>query len=71
MTDNIFEMETTAFAHDACEASDSGILLNDIACAYPSVNFSWIFDALEKAELLAFFYLSTHCLQRECDQRRV
>ena len=38
MTDNIFEMEATALSHVARATRDSGILLTDFACAYPSVN---------------------------------
>ena len=52
MTDNIFEVEMTALARVACATQDSGILLTDFAAAYPSVNHSWIFHVLEKAELL-------------------
>ena len=37
MTDNIFEMETTALAHVACAPQESGILLTDFAAAYPRV----------------------------------
>ena len=48
MTDNIFEIETTALAQE------SGILLTDFAGAYPSVNHSWIFHVLEKTELPEF-----------------
>ena len=47
MTDNIFEIETTALAHVACAPQESGILLTDFAAAYPSVNHSWIFSVLE------------------------
>ena len=54
MTDNIFEMEATALPHVACATRDSGILLNDFACAYLGVNHYWIFHALEKAELPEF-----------------
>ena len=50
MTDNIFEVETTALADFACVTRDSGVLLTDFACAYPSVNHS----VLEKAELPRF-----------------
>ena len=46
MTDNIFEIETTAFAHVACVPRVSAILLTDFAAAYPSVNHSWIFHVL-------------------------
>ena len=53
MTDNIFEVETTALAHVACSPQESGILLTDFAAA-PSVDHSWIFHALERAELLEF-----------------
>ena len=53
MTDNIFEMETTAVAHSACVTRDCGILLTDFACAYPCVDHSWIFHVLEKAEMPA------------------
>ena len=48
MTDNIFEIETTALAHVACAPRLSGILLTDFAAAHPSVNHSWIFSVLEK-----------------------
>ena len=47
MTDNIFEVETTALAHVACATRESGILLTDFAAAYTSVNHSWIFQILE------------------------
>ena len=46
MTDNIFEIETTAQAHVACAPQDSGVLLTDFAAAYPSVNHSWIVAGL-------------------------
>ena len=54
MTDNIFEVETTAWAHVACAPRESVILLTDFAAAYSSVNHSWIFHVLEEAELLEF-----------------
>ena len=54
MTDNIFEMEATALAHVARATRDSRILLTDFACAYPSVNHSWIFHVLEKSGLPRF-----------------
>ena len=54
MTDKIFEVETTALAHVTCATRDSGILLTDFAAAYPSVNPSWIFHVLEKADLPEF-----------------
>ena len=54
MTDNIFEIETTALAHVACTPQESGILLTDFAAAYPSVNQSWIPSVLEKTELPEF-----------------
>ena len=54
MTDNISEVETTALAHVACSSQESGILLTDFAAAYRSVNHSWIFHVLEKAELPGF-----------------
>ena len=56
MTDNIFEIETTALAHVACAPQDSGILLTDFAAAYPSVNHSWIFSVLENTGLPDFLY---------------
>ena len=40
MTDNIFEVETTALAHVACVPHESGILLTDFAAACPSPGFS-------------------------------
>ena len=54
MTDNIFEIETTALAHVACAPQESGILLTDFAAAYPGVNHSWIFFVLERTELPEF-----------------
>ena len=52
MTDNIFEIETTALAHVACFPQESGILLTDFAAAaYPSVNHTWILSVIEKTEL--------------------
>ena len=48
------QVETTALAHVACAPHESGILLTDFAAAYPSVNHSWIFHVLEKAELPEF-----------------
>ena len=54
MTDNIFEIETTALAHVACAPQDSGVFLTDFAAAYPSVNHSWIFSVLENTALPGF-----------------
>ena len=54
MTDNIFEIETTALAHVACAPQDSGVLLTDFPAAYPSVNHSWIFSVLENTGLPGF-----------------
>ena len=54
MTDNIFEVRTTALTHFASATRDSGNLLTDFACAYPCVNHSWIFHVLEKTELPMF-----------------
>ena len=55
MTNNIFEVETTALAQFfACVTRGSGMLLTDFACACPCVSHSWIFHVLEKAELPRF-----------------
>ena len=54
MTDNIFEIETTALAHVACAPQESGVLLTDFAAAYPSVNHSWIFSVLDNTGLPDF-----------------
>ena len=54
MTDNIFEIETSALAHVACAPQESGILLTDFAAAYSSVNQSWILSVFEKTELPGF-----------------
>ena len=51
MTDNIFEIETTARAHVAGAPQESGVLLTDFAAAHPSVNHSWIFSVLENTGL--------------------
>ena len=52
--DNIFEMETSAFAQCTCMAQDSGIILTDFACAHPSVSHDWIFRVRCRAGLTAF-----------------
>ena len=54
MTDNIFEIETTALAHVACAPLNSGVLLTDFAAAHPSINHSWIFSVLENTALPDF-----------------
>ena len=54
MTDNIFEIETTALAHVVCAPPESGILLTDFAAAYTSVNHSWNFSVLENTGLPEF-----------------
>ena len=54
MTDNIFEIETTALAHVACAPQDSDVFLTDFAAAYPSVTHSWFFSVLENTGLPDF-----------------
>ena len=54
ITDNIFEIETTALAHVACAPQESGVLLTDFAAAYPSVKHSWIFSVLANTGLPGF-----------------
>ena len=61
MTDNIFEIETTALAHVACAPRLAGILLTDFAAAYPSVNHSWIFHVLERVEFIFLFLRRIYC----------
>ena len=51
ITDNIFEIETTALAHVVCAPQESGVLLTDFAAAYPSVKHSWILSVIETTEL--------------------
>ena len=51
MTDNIFEIETTALAHVACAPQESGVLLTGFAAAYTSVDHSWIFSVIENTGL--------------------
>ena len=51
MTDNIFDLETSALAQYACLTRDPGILMTDFACAYASETHSWIVNVLDKAEL--------------------
>ena len=48
MTDNIFEIETTALAHVACAPQDTQVsCLTDFAAVCPSVNHSWILSVIE------------------------
>ena len=65
MTDNIFEIETTALAHVACAPQDSGVLPTDFAAAYPSVNHSWIFCVLENTGLPDFLCRFPRSIERE------
>ena len=66
MTDNIFEIETTALAHVACAPQESGVLLTDFAAAYPSVNHSWIFSVLENTGLPDFLCRFLRSIKRDC-----
>ena len=66
MTDNILEVETNALAHFACVTRDSVILLTDFACAYLSVNHSWIFQVLEEAELPRFIQQFLRMIYNTC-----
>ena len=54
MTDNIFEIESTALSHVAVAPRDSGVLLTYYAPAYPSVNHAWIFSVLHILVCLIF-----------------
>ena len=65
ITDNIFEIETTALAHVACAPQDSGVLLTDFAAAYPSVNHSWIFSVLENTGLPDFLFRFLRSIYRD------
>ena len=67
LTDNIFEIETTALAHFACASQESGVLVTVFAAAYPSVNHSWILSVLENTELPGFIcrFLRSIYLQRQ------
>ena len=65
MTDNIFEIETTALAHVACAPQDSRVLLTDFAAAHPSVNHSWIFSVLENTGLPHFLWRFLRSIYRD------
>ena len=65
MSDNIFEIETPALAHDACAPRDSGVLLTDFAAAYPSVNHSWILSVLENTGLPDFLCCFLRSIYRD------
>ena len=65
MTDNIFEIETTALAHVACAPQDSGVLLAEFAAANPIVNHSWIFSVLENTGLLDFLCRFQRSIHRD------
>ena len=54
MTDNIFEIETTALAMSRVLRNNQVFFLTDFAAAYPSVNHSWIFSVIENTGLPAF-----------------
>ena len=66
MTDNIFEIETTALAHVACAPQESGVRLTDFAAAYPSGNHSWIFSVLENTGLPDFLCRFLRSIYRDC-----
>ena len=65
MTDNNFEIETTALAHVACAPQEAGILLTDSAAAYPCVNHSWIFSVIENAGLPGFLFRFLRSIYRD------
>ena len=65
MTDNIFEIETTALARVACTPQESGILLTDFPAAYPTVNNSWIFSVLENTGLPEFLHRFLRSIYRD------
>ena len=71
MTDNMFEIETTALARVAFAPRESGILLTDFAAAYPCVNHSWIFHVLEKTEMPEFIcrFLAKNLLRQHHARR--
>ena len=54
MTDNIFEIETTALAHVACAPQESGILFTDFAAAYPHDQSFLDLPCIGKTALLEF-----------------
>ena len=63
MTDNIFEIETTALAHVACAPRESSILQTDSSAAYPCVT---------KAELFLFpSPLTSTTMERSSDRWRL
>ena len=66
MTDNMFEIETSALAQCTRMPPDSGILLTDAACACPSVNHWWIFWVLDKASLPAFLQSFLRTIYHDC-----
>ena len=50
-TDNIFEIETAAFALRTRYSEDPWILLTDFSYAYPGVDHRWIFLVLELVQV--------------------
>ena len=54
MTENIFEIETTALVHVVCAPQKSGVFLTDVAAAHPSVSHSWVFSVLDNTWLPDF-----------------
>ena len=54
VADNIFEMETLVLVQSTRMPRDSGILLTNFACAYPSVDCWWIIGVLDQAGLPTF-----------------
>ena len=65
ITDNIFEIETTALAHVACAPQESGVFLTDFAAACPSVNHSWIFSVFENTGLPDFLCRVLRSINRD------
>ena len=65
MTDNIFEIETTALAHITCAPQEPGVLLTDFAAAYPSVNHSWILSVIENTGLPSFLCRFLRSVERD------
>ena len=65
MTDNIFEIETTALAHVACALQESRVLLTDFGAAYPSANHSWIYSVLGNTGLPDFLHRFLRSIERD------
>jgi hypothetical protein len=67
MADNIIEVEALALHICRHFATNSGIIMFDFAAAFPSLSHDYIFGALHKLGVPAWFLIALHRLYTQCE----